>query len=76
MPVPAISFGVVFHRLSGDITRIFNPDFEIELDLHHVGPAEFMLRLDKAEYGIGSAANSMMPADVYEIIGRLRSGKP
>lgn len=76
MHKPAVSFGVVFDGLTGDITQIFNPDYEIELDLHHVGPAEFMLRLNKADYGISAASNSMTPGDVFAIIGRLRPGKP
>jgi hypothetical protein len=69
--VKAVSFGVVIHRPSGEVRRVFNPDFEWELDGHHIGPDEFMLRLKKADYGVAGMRNAMTLAHVHEIAKKL-----
>jgi hypothetical protein len=67
----AVSFGLVFHRLTGRVVRVINPDYEFELDLHHLEPYEFMLRLGKADWGIPLEPNSMTLDHVHRVVGAL-----
>lgn len=70
----AVSFGVVIHRPTGRVHRIFNPDFEWELEGHHVWPDEFMLRLKKSDYGIANAPNAMTLIDVDRLVKMFDTG--
>jgi hypothetical protein len=61
----------VIDRATGAVARVINPDFEHELDGHHVGPHQFMIRASKAEWGIDSAPNSMTLGQLNHIVSVL-----
>lgn len=63
----AAQIGVVIHRPSGQVARIFNPDWDWQLDQHHVGPDEFMIRVNKDEWGISRARNGMTAEQAFRI---------
>lgn len=67
----AVSIGVVIHRSSGAVVRIFNPDFEEELDGHFVGLDEFMLRIAKTHFGVSAKPDSMTVEHVHRIVSAL-----
>ena len=67
-PRKAVHFAVITDRANGRIIRIFNPDYEFELDLHHVADTEVMRRFKKDDFGIARHSNAMTPADVYRLM--------
>jgi hypothetical protein len=48
----AVSIGIVRDRSSGAVKRVFNPDYEEQLDQHHLDADEIMLRVKKSAHGI------------------------
>jgi hypothetical protein len=61
----------VFDRATGSVARVINPDFESQLDGHHVGPHEFMVRSPKQQWGIADKPNAMTLDHVHRIIAAL-----
>jgi hypothetical protein len=64
----AKDFGVVIDRVTGAVRRVFNPDFDFQFAGHHVGPDEFMLRVPKADFGVGLEPNAMTLDQVHRIV--------
>lgn len=52
-------FGVVIDRATGQVRRVFNPDFEFEFGGHHLDADEYMLRVEKEYFGVSAKPNSM-----------------
>jgi len=50
----AISFGVLFDRVTGKVSQLINPVFEEEFDdvLVNIRPSEYLVKYSKVEYGI------------------------
>lgn len=69
----ATHFGIVFDKKTRAINRIFNPDYEFEFETHYIAPAEEMLLVPKAEFGISLEPNSMSLNQVSEIMNSFKT---
>jgi hypothetical protein len=65
---PAISIGVVYDRATRMISRVINPTFEEELDLHPMTDGEYMLRVSKAERGVSTKPDGMSLDDLHRLV--------
>lgn len=67
----ATNIGIVYDSVSGQILRILNPDFETEIDAHHLNAGETMIRVAKSDYGVSYTSNMMTIQQVAAIINTL-----
>ena len=61
----AVSIGIVYDRRSGAVKRVINPDYEEQLDYHHLDADEVMVRVKKSDHGIDGA---MSLADLHRLL--------
>lgn len=64
----AVSIGVVFDRAQdGIVVRVINPDFEWELDQHHLSSTEYLIRVPKEVFGVSKDKDAMTIDQVYRV---------
>lgn len=73
---PAQHFGVVIDRLTGQVRRVFNPDYEWEFAGHHVDDEIEYLRFErKADWGVPLTPNGMTLEMVFNIQSTIERGQ-
>ena len=69
----AVSIGVVFNRLSGQVVRVINPDYEWQLDLveRDLASSEYFWRVPKEAFGVSKKKNAMTLSQVDRVCKAL-----
>ena len=71
--LPAVSIGVVFNRITGEVARVINPDYEWQLDgvERGVQPFEYFWRVPKEVFGVSQEPNAMTMAQLDRVCKTL-----